>query len=79
MHVGERANTRIRESGRTKFYCQSSFFRIFLESNTDRNTRIFLAVAVAYFAYFGPSFRIPVFGGFVSSVLDSAGHAAAAC
>jgi hypothetical protein len=50
-----------------------------MEPNTDRNTRIFLAVAVAYFAYFGPSFRIPVFGGFVSSVLDSAGHAAAAC
>ena len=55
------------------------FSVFFLESNTDRNTRIFLAVAVAYFAYFGSSFRIPVFGGFVSSVLDSAGHAAAAC
>ena len=30
----------------------------FLESNTDRNTRFFSAAAVAYFAYFGPSFRI---------------------
>ena len=30
----------------------------FLESNMDRNTRFFLAVAVAYFAYFGPCFRI---------------------
>ena len=29
-------------------------------------------MAVAYFAHFGSSFRIPVFGGFVSSVLDSA-------
>ena len=38
-----------------------SFFGIFfLESNTDRNTRFFLAVAVAYFAYFGSSFCIPV-------------------
>ena len=34
------------------------FSVFFLESNTDRNTRIFLAVAVAYFAYFGPYFRI---------------------
>ena len=36
-----------------------TFFSVFfLESNTDRNTRFFLAVAVAYFAYFGPYFRI---------------------
>ena len=51
--------------------------RIFLESNTDRNTRFYLAVAAAYFAYFGPYFRISVFGGLVG-VFGSVGHAAAA-
>ena len=48
------ANSRIRAPRGVK----NVFSVFFLESNTDRNTRIFLAVAVAYFAYFGPYFRI---------------------